>query len=181
MVRPPACRPPAGCAGWAQNPKGPQITPCCHQMGRHPTIWDFKTGIRHRIPARISPWGSRGLNPNFFSFILEPKCQKVNFLAGVLQLLAPIAMDLGPKGPTGAQGAPRGPPKGPKGAQEDPWGPTIITFAGVCGPHRAHGTPNLARWVEHTSENLTEICILAFWVSKTAEQKNEIQGRDIPP
>ena len=34
-------------------------------MGRHPTILDFKTGIRLRIPARISPWGSRGLNPNF--------------------------------------------------------------------------------------------------------------------
>ena len=62
---PPARRPPAGCAGWARNPKGPQVTPFCHQMGRHPTIWDFKTGIRHRIPARISPCGSRGLNPNF--------------------------------------------------------------------------------------------------------------------
>ena len=25
----------------ARNPKGPQITPFCHQMDRHPTIWDF--------------------------------------------------------------------------------------------------------------------------------------------
>ena len=48
------------CAGWAQNPKGPQITPFRHQMGHRGTIWDFKSGIRLRIPARISPWGSRG-------------------------------------------------------------------------------------------------------------------------
>ena len=34
--------------------------------GRRGTIWDFKTGVRHRIPAQISPWGSRGLNPKFF-------------------------------------------------------------------------------------------------------------------
>ena len=53
----------ARCAGWARNPKGPQVTPFCHQMGRYPTIWDFKTGIWHRIPAQISPWGSQGLNP----------------------------------------------------------------------------------------------------------------------
>ena len=58
--------PAQGCAGWARNPKGPQITPFRHQMGRRGTIWDFKTGIRLRIPARISPWGSRGPNPNFF-------------------------------------------------------------------------------------------------------------------
>ena len=50
---------PPRCAGWALNPKGPQVIPFRHQMGRHPTIWDFKTGIQHRIPARISPWGSR--------------------------------------------------------------------------------------------------------------------------
>ena len=117
----------ARCAGWARNPKGPQVTPFCHQMGRHPTIWDFKTGIRHRIPARISPWGSRGLNPNFFSPILDPKMQKVDFLSGFRiyvagrlpkmlfpgrfsKLLAPIAPDLGPQGPKEA-------PWGPQGAQ----------------------------------------------------------------
>ena len=61
------------CAGWARNPEGPQITPFCHQMGRHPAIWDFKFGIRHRIPARISPWGSRGLNSNFFFAYFGPK------------------------------------------------------------------------------------------------------------
>ena len=58
-------------AGWTQNPKGPQITPFCHQMGRHPTIWDMKTGIRRRIPDRISPWGSWGPNPKLCSSILD--------------------------------------------------------------------------------------------------------------
>ena len=62
-----------GCAGWARNPKGPQIAPFRHQMGRRGTIWDFKTGIRLRIPARISPWGSRGPNPNFFLTHIGPK------------------------------------------------------------------------------------------------------------
>ena len=71
------------CAGWARNPKGPQITPFCHQMGRHPTIWDCKTGIRHRIPARISPWGSWGLNLNFFVAYFGPKnAKKPNFWEG---------------------------------------------------------------------------------------------------
>ena len=65
--------PAQGCAGWARNPKGPQITPFRHQMGRRGTIWDFKTGIRLRIPARISPWGSRGPNPNFFFAYFGPK------------------------------------------------------------------------------------------------------------
>ena len=47
------------------GPKGPQVTAFCHQMDRHPTIWDMETGTLRRIPARISPWWSRGLNPNF--------------------------------------------------------------------------------------------------------------------
>ena len=104
--------PPPRCAGWARNPKGPQITPFCHQMDRHPTIWDFKTGIQHRIPAWILPWGSRGLNPNFFSLILEQHMPKSTFSARVLKLLAPIAMDLGPQGP-----------KGPTGGPREPWAP----------------------------------------------------------
>ena len=68
--------PAQGCAGWARNPKGPQITPFCHQMSRHPTILDFKTGIRLRILARISPWGPRGPNPNFLFFYFGPKNAK---------------------------------------------------------------------------------------------------------
>ena len=69
-------------------PPGPQVTLLCHQMGRHPTIWDLKTGIRHRIPARISPWGSRGPNPNFFSPLLNPKMPKSQFSGRVLNLSA---------------------------------------------------------------------------------------------
>ena len=65
--------PAQGCAGWARNPKAPKVTPFRHQMGRRGTIWDFKTGIRLRIPARISPWGSRGPNPNFFFAYFGPQ------------------------------------------------------------------------------------------------------------
>ena len=107
------------CAGWARNPKGPQVTPFRHQMGRHPTIWDFKTGIRHRIPARISPWESRGPNPNFLSthFGLQ-NAQKLIFWEGFEFIRA----HSNGFGAPGAQGAPRGPkgPKGPKGAQGPP-------------------------------------------------------------
>ena len=111
-------------------------------MGRYPTIWDFKTGVRHRIPARISPWGSRGLNPNcFFRFFWIIKCPKVYFLGGFRIHPRPIAMDLGPRGPRGSKWrlnppqnpshkgprGPRGPrrPKGPKGAQGGPRAPRI--------------------------------------------------------
>ena len=78
-------RPGSRCAGWAWNPKG-----------RHPTILDLETGIRRRIPARISPWGSRDLNPNFCFPMLDPTMSKSQFPGRVLKLLAPIAMDLGP-------------------------------------------------------------------------------------
>ena len=45
--------------------------------------WDFKTGIRLRIPAQISPWGSRGPNPNFFLAHFGPKnAQKYIFWEG---------------------------------------------------------------------------------------------------
>ena len=146
--RPPARRPPpAGCAGRARNPKGPQITPFCHQMCRHPKMWDLKTGIRHRIPARISSWGSQGPNPNFFlSHFGAPKCQHVDFLSGFriyvagrlskmliscrfTKLLAPIASDLGPQGPKEFLGTPwapwssLGPLGGPKGRLGAPKGP----------------------------------------------------------
>ena len=93
-------------------------------MGRHPTIWDFKVEIRHRIPARISPWGSRGLNPNFLSFILDPKMPKSIFSGRVLKLLAPQQWIWGPRGPKGAPRGPRG-PKEPKGPPSDPTGPHL--------------------------------------------------------
>ena len=56
--------PAQGCASWDWNTMGPQII--CHQIGRHPNILDLESGIQRRIPARIWPWGSWGLNPNFF-------------------------------------------------------------------------------------------------------------------
>ena len=125
--------PAQGCAGWARNPKGPQITPFCHQMGRHPTIWDFKTGIRHRIPARISPWGSRGLNPNFLFAYLGSKIAKKYFFWQVF------------KNAQGAHGARfRGRPRGPQGALSGaPKGPT--------GPRR-HSRHRPYSTVRHASD-----------------------------
>ena len=64
----------ARCAGWAWNPKGTQITPFCHQMGRRGTmIWDLGTAPRGRISLRISPGGFHPLTLNFFPPILDPK------------------------------------------------------------------------------------------------------------
>ena len=133
--------PPPRCAGWARNPKGPQITPFCHQMGRHPTIWDFKTGIRHRIPARISPWGSRGPNPNFFRVFWTPKCPKIYFLGGFRIYPRPIAMDLGPQGPKGPTGGPWGGPRGPLGAPRGPLGPPGPPGGPARPPARPPGGP----------------------------------------
>ena len=105
----------ARCAGWARNPKGPQVTPFCHQMGRHPTVLDISGGKIRRIPARISPWGSRGLNPNFFLTHFGPKnAQKSIFWEGFEFIRDPSQWIWGP----GAQGGPRGPlgpPRGPRG------------------------------------------------------------------
>ena len=56
----------SGHASQARYPKGPQITPFCHQMGRRGTIWDLGTGNLRRISARISPGGCRALNLIFF-------------------------------------------------------------------------------------------------------------------
>ena len=193
----------ARCAGWAWNPKGPQVTLFCHQMGRHPTIWDFKTGIRHRIPARISPWGSRGLNPNFFSFILEPKNAKIQISARFSKLLAPIASDLGPQG---AQGPPKGPlgaPKGPRGphgplgrpSKWRPLGPLGGSENGTPWARWAPGAQNPMRWVPiisktcqklaflkayrpHKFENLPEICILAFFGSQMGRKMLGFRPRD---
>ena len=114
-----------GCAGQARNPKGPQVTPFCHQMGRHPTVLDISGAEMHRIPARISPWGSRGLNPNFlFTHFGPNKCPKVNFLAGFRIYVAGRLSRLFPGAqgaPQGAQGGPRG-PLGPLGAPGPPAG-----------------------------------------------------------
>ena len=133
---PPAARPPR-CAGWARNPKGPQVTPFRHQMGRRGTILDFKTGIRLRIPARISPWGSRGPNPNFFFAYFGAKNAQKSIFWESFEFSATHSNGFGaqgPKGPTGRPvgGCPRGP--GPQGA---PWGPQGAPW----GPKGALGPP----------------------------------------
>ena len=107
-----SCTPRAWRAGRAPNPKGPQVTPFCHQMGRHPTIWDFKTGIWHRIPARISPWG---FDPDFVYF--GPKsCKKYMFWQG-FEFIGTHSNGFGPNG------GPRVPLGGPRAPQGDPWAP----------------------------------------------------------
>ena len=71
-------------------------------MGRRGTILDFKTGNRHRIPARISPWGSRGPNPNFFFAYFGPKNgQKSIFWEGFEFIRDPSQWIWGPRGPRG--------------------------------------------------------------------------------
>ena len=98
-----AARP--GCAGWARNPTGPKITPFCHQVGRRGTIWNFKIGIRHKIPAQISPWGSRGLNPNFLFAYFGPKNAKKQIFWQGSEIIGTHSNGFG--GP-GAHGGPRG-------------------------------------------------------------------------
>ena len=71
----------SGCASWARNPKGPQNTPFCHQVGRHPTIFDIWTGILRRILARISPGGVPPPQSQlFFDPFWTPKMGKCKFV-----------------------------------------------------------------------------------------------------
>ena len=131
---------PQGCAGWARNPKGPQITPFCHQLGRHPTVLDATSADFRQISARRSLGGSRPLNLNFFFTILEPKNAQMSIFVIFLKIDTPsrggfgrIWAPRGPRGPKGAQGAhgapwaPMGAPMGAQGAPWAPWGP-----AGGC-------------------------------------------------
>ena len=127
------------CASWARNPKGPQITPFCHQLGRHPTVLDATSAEFRQISARRSLGGSRPLNLNFFFTILEPKNAQIPKFRNFLKMDTPSQGGFGSKnckmsifviflkmdrphhggfGPQGPQGAPRGPrgPKGPLGA-----------------------------------------------------------------
>ena len=64
-------------ASQARNPKGPQITPFCHQMGRHPTVLDATSAEFRQISAQRSLGGSRPFNLNFFPTYLEPKNAKI--------------------------------------------------------------------------------------------------------
>ena len=60
-----------GCASWDRNSKAPKIRRFCHQMGRHPTIWDARHGFFHRISARISPDRVNALATNWINFPLH--------------------------------------------------------------------------------------------------------------
>ena len=128
-----------GCAGWARNPKGPQITPFCHQLGRHPTVLDATSAGFRQISARRSLGGSRPLNLNFFVHHFgAKKCQNPIFWDifenGHPQpgrIWVPKG-PLGPKGPMGAPWGPGGPQWGPMGP---PWGPW-----GIWGPQGPWGS-----------------------------------------
>ena len=127
------------CAGWARNPKGPQIGPFCHQMGRHPTILDIRGGVRCRIPARISLDRSHPLNLNFFLTIFWTKNQKKWFsgrkktpLRGTLQLPWRAWSQIRPIGAQGAHVAPWGGNSAPYGA---PWGPPTIPLKVAWRPY----------------------------------------------
>ena len=113
---PPRTQP--GCASWARNPKGPKITPFCHQMGRHPTIWDAGHGFLHRISARISPDRSHPLKLNFFLDHFWTKNaqnrdsgRKKMPLQGTPQSLATWVGNNTPLGALGGPGGPAGRPE----------------------------------------------------------------------
>ena len=63
--------PPQGCAGWTQNPLGRQITPFCHQLGRHPTVLDITSAEIRRISARRSLGVPA---PSISTFFVSPSC-----------------------------------------------------------------------------------------------------------
>ena len=112
-----------GCAGWARNPKGPQITPFCHQLGRHPTVLDATSAGFRQISARRSLGGSRPLNLNFcFHHCGANKCPNLNVWELFENGHHPAGADFGPKGPKGPHGAPWG-PMGPHGGPRGPRGP----------------------------------------------------------
>ena len=109
---------PQGCASWARNPKGPQITPFCHQLGRHPTVLHIRGGVRCRISARISPDRSHPLNLDFFlDHLWTTNCQNRDFgkkktpLRGISQ--QSLATWIGKTPPWGGPGGPWGGPGGP--------------------------------------------------------------------
>ena len=116
-----ACCPPAArpWAGWAWNPKGPQVTPFCHQMGRRGIIWDLKPGTGTEFRPGSRRGGPGAQIPTFVSPILDPKIPKSKFSGKVSNLSATRSNGFGAQGPKGPMGAPRG----PQGAQGAPWAP----------------------------------------------------------
>ena len=70
-----------GCASAARNPKGPQITPFGHQMGRHKRSG---RGLDAKFDQNFAPDLSRGvpgvISRLFFDHFLDLKSEKVVFL-----------------------------------------------------------------------------------------------------
>ena len=123
-----------GCASRARNPKGPQITPFCHQWGRHPTVLHIRGGVRCRISARISPDRSHPLNLDFFLTMFGPKMpQKLDF--------RDLYSRFAPSGPCIRQFCPKSSisgicirgfcPEGP-GGPGGPWGSPYLALFGCC-------------------------------------------------
>ena len=65
----------ARCASWSRNPKGPQITSFCHQLGRPPTVLRKPVELRRRISAWISPGGVPMGLERLFVHIHRGDCQ----------------------------------------------------------------------------------------------------------
>ena len=116
-----------GCASWARNPKGPQITPFCHQMGRHPTVLDisdadfdqnFGPDLSRGVPGSISRF--------FVHYFWTSKSSKIPKSDFEFTYMASASAELG-KSKNGAQGG----PWGPKGAHF----PLFCPLRGPRGPH----------------------------------------------
>ena len=108
-----------GCASRARtprDPKGPQITPFCHQLGRHTTVFGRFGAEFRRIPARISPDRSHPLNLNsFFHFFGPVFWEKCDFLTKY-SLSPTYQQGLKKQAPCGSPRAPPGPPQAPRGS-----------------------------------------------------------------
>ena len=63
-----------GCASAAWDPKGSQITPFCHQMSRHGTIWG--PGTHAEFPCESRQDGPAPQS-QLFSIALEPMNTKM--------------------------------------------------------------------------------------------------------
>ena len=96
-------------ASQARNPTGSQITPFCHQMCRHATIWSLPIGPGHRIPARISLVGWHPFNLNFFKPTLDPKNRDMSIFCGKKLRRATRGRTWGPWGPCGCVAIPARP------------------------------------------------------------------------
>ena len=119
-----------GCAGWARNPKGPQITFFVTKWVAVASFgtWGPRPGAEFRCESRQ---GRPTLSiSTFFSPFWSQKCQHVifcDFFENGHPHRGRIWADLDPRGPRGPQGGPVGPlgPRGPLGPQIHCYGSRI--------------------------------------------------------